>query len=97
MIRTKEGEVTIKGTMTECRADLAVIVRALKSSFMDAELSEEEADDIINECVEIGLLSEDETLKVFDEKEKEFQEKKKELVKKFLEKLFDVEGEEANE
>ena len=98
MIKTKLGDVKIEGTLLEVRADLTVIIRALKASFVDdAELSEEEASDIINECVEIGLLSEDETRKVLYEKEKEFLEKKKELVKELLEKLFGVQEEEANE
>ena len=97
MIKTKEGTTKIEGTLSEVRADFIVIVKSYKSALMKTGLSEEEADDAINEGVEFGLMTEDEALKKRDENEKKFKEKRKELVKEFLEELFGVKEEEADE
>lgn len=41
MIKTKEGELTIKGNKVELMADLAVVVRGIKEAIMNGAETEE--------------------------------------------------------
>lgn len=72
MIKTKMGEITIKGSKAELIADLAVIVRGIKEAIMeDNKETEESAKQEIDEAVKIGLLNEEEFEAVKKEKMKE--------------------------
>lgn len=72
MIKTKEGEITLKGGKAELIADLTVIVQGIKETIMeDGEETEESVKQEINEAVKIGLLNEEEFEAVKKEKMKE--------------------------
>lgn len=59
MIKTKEGEITLKGGKAELLADLAVVVRGIKETIMeDDKETEEFVNQEIDETVKIGLLNE---------------------------------------
>ena len=72
MIKTKMGEITLKGSKTELIADLAVIVRGIKEAIMeDDKETEESAKHEIDEAVKIGLMNEEEFKTIQKEKIKE--------------------------
>ena len=72
MIKTKEGEITLKGGKAELIADLSVVVRGIKEAIMeDGEETEESVKQEINEAVKIGLMNEEEFEAVKKEKMKE--------------------------
>ena len=60
MIKTKEGEITIKGDKAELLADLATIIRVLKETFVESKETEESAKQQINDIVKVGLMNESE-------------------------------------
>ena len=60
MIKTKEGEITIKGNKAELLADLATIIRAIKEAFMESKETEESVKQQINGIVKVGLMNESE-------------------------------------
>lgn len=60
MIKTKEGEITIKGDKAELLADLATIIRVLKETFVESKETEESAKQQINDTVKVGLMNESE-------------------------------------
>lgn len=60
MIKTKMGEITIKGNKAELLADLATIIRALKEAFVESKETEESAQQKINDIVKVGLMNESE-------------------------------------
>lgn len=78
MIKTKEGELTLKGSKAELIADLAVIVRGIKEAIMNGNETEESVKQEIDEAVKIGLMNEEE-FKLF----------KKEKIKEVVKTLFD--------
>ena len=43
MIKTKEGELTLKGNKIELMADLGIIVRGIKEAIMNGSETEESA------------------------------------------------------
>lgn len=72
MIKTKMGEITLKGSKAELIADLAVIVRGIKETIMeDGKETEESVKQQINETVKIGLMNEEEFKTIQKEKIKE--------------------------
>lgn len=72
MIKTKMGEITIKGSKAELVADLAVIVRGIKEAIMeDGKETEESVKQEIDEAVKIGLMNEEEFKTIQKEKIKE--------------------------
>lgn len=71
MIKTKEGELTLKGNKIELMADLGIIVRGIKEAIMNGSETEESAKQQINEAVKVALLN-----------DKEFETLKKEKPKK---------------
>ena len=72
MIKTKMGEITLKGSKAELIADLAVIVRGIKEAIMkDDKETEESAKHEIDEAVKIGLMNEEEFKTIQKEKIKE--------------------------
>ena len=87
MIKTKEGELTIKGNKVELMADLAVVVRGIKEAIMeDGKETEESVRQEIDEAVKIGLMNEEEFETVRKEKIKEMA---KSLFGELLGGLFD--------
>lgn len=60
MIKTKEGEITIKGDKAELLADLATIIRVLKETFVESKETEESVKQQINDIVKVGLMNESE-------------------------------------
>lgn len=69
MVKTKEGEITLKGSKTELIADLAVIVRGIKEAIMeDGKETEESVKQEIDEAVKIGLMNEEEFRTIQKEK-----------------------------
>lgn len=60
MIKTKKGEITIKGDKTELLADLATIIRVLKETFVENKETEESVKQQINDIVKVGLMNESE-------------------------------------
>lgn len=79
MIETKEGKTTLKGNKLELMADLAIIVRGLKETFMeDGEETEESVKQQIDGAVKIGLMNEE-----------EFKTIQKEKIKEVVKTLFD--------
>ena len=69
MIKTKEGEITLKGGKAELLADLAVVVRGIKETIMeDDKETEESVNQEIDETVKIGLMNEEEFETVRKEK-----------------------------
>lgn len=61
MIETKEGKTTLKGNKLELMADLAIIVRGLKETFMeDGEETEESVKQQIDGAVKTGLMNHEE-------------------------------------
>ena len=78
MIKTKMGEITLKGSKAELIADLAVIVRGIKEAIMeDGKETEESVKQEIDEAVKIGLMN-----------EKEFETVRKEKIKEVVKTLF---------
>ena len=72
MIKTKMGEITLKGSKAELIADLAVIVRGIKETIMeDGKKTEESVKQEIDEAVKIGLMNEEEFKTIQKEKIKE--------------------------
>lgn len=71
MIKTKKGELTLKGGKAELIADLAVIVRGIKEAIMNGNETEESAKQEIDEAVKIGLMNEEEFRTFQKEKIKE--------------------------
>ena len=71
MIKTKEGELTIKGNKAELMADLAVVVRGIKEAIMNGAETEESVKYEIDEAVKIGLMNEEEFEAIKKEKIKE--------------------------
>lgn len=70
MIKTKMGEITLKGSKAELIADLAVVVRGIKEAIMeDDKETEESAKHEIDEAVKIGLMNEEE-IKTIQKKKK---------------------------
>ena len=86
MIKTKEGELTIKGNKVELTADLAVVVRGIKEAIMNGAETEESVKYEIDEAVKIGLMNEEEFEAIKKEKIKEIA---KTLVGELLGGLFD--------
>ena len=87
MIKTKEGEITLKGGKAELLADLAVVVRGIKETIMeDDKETEESVNQEIDEAVKIGLLNEEEFEAV---KKKKIKEMAKTLFGELLGGLFD--------
>lgn len=81
MIKTKMGEITLKGSKAELIADLAVIVRGIKETIMeDGKETEESVKQEIDEAVKIGLMNEEEI--------KTIQKKIKEVVKTLFDDLL---------
>ena len=79
MIKTKMGEITLKGSKAELIADLAVIVRGIKEAIMeDGKETEESVKQEIDEAVKIGLMNEE-----------EFKTIQKEKIKEVVKTLFD--------
>lgn len=78
MIKTKEGELTLKGSKAELIADLAVIVRGIKEAIMNGNETEESVKQEIDEAVKIGLMNEE-----------EFKTIQKEKIKEVVKTLFD--------
>ena len=79
MIKTKMGEITLKGSKAELIADLAVIVRGIKEAIMeDDKETEESVKHEIDEAVKIGLMNEE-----------EFKTIQKEKIKEVVKTLFD--------
>ena len=79
MIKTKMGEITLKGSKAELIADLAVIVRGIKETIMeDGKKTEESVKQEIDEAVKIGLMNEE-----------EFKTIQKEKIKEVVKTLFD--------
>ena len=71
MIKTKMGEITLKGSKAELIADLAVIVRGIKEAIMeDDKETEESVKQEIDEAVKIGLMNEEEFQNIQKEKSK---------------------------
>ena len=69
MIKTKEGEITLKGGKAELIADLAVVVRAIKETIMKGgKETEESVKQEIDEAVKIGLMNEEEFKTIQKEK-----------------------------
>ena len=69
MIKTKMGEITLKGSKAELIADLAVIVRGIKEAIMeDDKETEESVKHEIDEAVKIGLMNEEEFKTIQKEK-----------------------------
>ena len=61
MIKTKEGEITLKGGKAELIADLAVIIRGIKEAIMeDGKETEESVKQEIDEAVKVGLMNDEE-------------------------------------
>lgn len=60
MIKTKKGEITIKGDKAELLADLATIIRVLKETFVENKETEESVKQQINDIVKVGLMNESE-------------------------------------
>lgn len=80
MIKAKEGVVSVEGTVSELVADLAVAVRAVKETLMEAE-KEEFVKKQIDYAVKIGLMNDSQF-------EKEVKEKGKKVVSKFIDDLL---------
>ena len=79
MIKTKMGEITLKGSKAELIADLAVVVRGIKEAIMeDGKETEESVKQEIDETVKIGLMNEE-----------EFKTIQKEKIKEVVKALFD--------
>lgn len=79
MIETKEGKTTLKGNKLELMADLAIIVRGLKETFMeDGEETEESVKQQIDGAVKTGLMNHE-----------EFENLKKEKTREIVKALFD--------
>ena len=79
MIKTKMGEITLKGSKAELIADLAVVVRGIKETIMeDGKKTEESVKQEIDEAVKIGLMNEE-----------EFKTIQKEKIKEVVKTLFD--------
>ena len=79
MIKTKMGEITLKGSKAELIADLAVVVRGIKEAIMeDGKETEESVKQEIDETVKIGLMNEE-----------EFKTIQKEKIKEVVKTLFD--------
>lgn len=61
MIKTKMGEITLKGSNVELIADLAIVVRGIKETIMeDGKETDESVKHEIDEAVKIGLMNEEE-------------------------------------
>lgn len=87
MIKTKEGELTLKGDKLDLMADLAIIVRGLKETFMeDGKETEESVKQQIDDAVKTGLMSYEEAEAV---KKEEIKEVVKTLCGELLGGLFD--------
>lgn len=87
MIKTKEGELTLKGNKLDLMADLAIIVSGLKETFMeDDKETEESVKQQINDAVKTGLMSYEEVEAV---KKEEIKEVVKTLFGELLGGLFD--------
>ena len=71
MIKTKMGEITLKGSKAELIADLSVVVRGIKETIMeDGKETEESVKHEIDEAVKIGLMNEEEFKNIQKEKSK---------------------------
>lgn len=71
MIKTKHGETEFKGTKHELIADLSCIVDGLYNGILIEEMSQEEAEKLIREGVELGFKDNEEISKELDEKLKD--------------------------
>ena len=71
MITTRLGSTKIKGTKVEIRADFMAIAKSYKQVLTETGMTEEEAVDSINECVEVALLTEEEAEDMMEQTEKE--------------------------
>ena len=71
MIKTKHGETEFKGTKHELIADLSCIVDGLYNGILIEEMSQEEAEKLIREGVELGFKDNEELSKELDEKLKD--------------------------
>lgn len=74
MIKAKCGKVKVKGSFGSLMADLSCIIHCLYTEVLLEELSEDEAEEVIYNAVEIALGLEDE-----DDEEDEVSELLKEL------------------
>lgn len=60
MIKAKKKKVSIKGYSLELTLEFSNITKALKESFVENGLSEEEAMDVLNRAFRLGTMSEEE-------------------------------------
>ena len=91
MIKTKHGETEFKGTKHELIADLSCIVDDLYNGILIEEMSQEEAEKLIREGVELGFKDNEELSK---ELNKELKDAMTELVETFLD-ILKGKGEDA--
>lgn len=66
MIKSSNGEVTIKGRTTEIASDLTMLIRGMLESFEKHEMEKEEAEMLVRKAVELGFKSENEIRKEVD-------------------------------
>lgn len=60
MIKTKKGELKVKGSLIEIKADLSVIVYELYHNILTENMSKEEAKEEIMDAVNRGFLEDEE-------------------------------------
>lgn len=60
MIKSNNGEVTIKGRTTEIASDLTMLIRGMLESFEKHEMEKDEAEMIVRKAVELAFKSEKE-------------------------------------
>lgn len=66
MIKSSNGEVTIKGRTTEIATDLTMLIRGIIESFEKHEMEKEEAEMLVRKAVELAFKSENEISKEVD-------------------------------